>query len=681
MLDSQTLAVQAIDLCFEVKSIADRAKLLNKFNIRIPKQSVFSLIGPSGCGKTTFLRTLLSIYRPTSGCVKLFGEPASKNSVLIPGSDLGYMTQNHSLCDELTVSEMFEYFGLLYGMSASEAKYRTAYLTQMLCLTNLSQTVGSLSGGEKRRVAFIGAVINAPKLIVLDEPTVGCDPLVCQMMWQYLRRLVTDQQCTIILTTHYLEESRRADLIGFMKNGRILCQGEPGKVMHYFGAKSIEDAFAVMYSENDSQTSERRQLLTYDCQISANKKQFFPTSEGKQRSSRTGDKLFNYFVVFLAIFFRVWSRYLKYKALAFGTMGVTTFLIVLTALCMGSTPKNLVIGVIDAENSTLSRAFLNNIDPLVIKAMIPFESHTEALIEAEEGKIDGLIEINDNFEARLRCYAFRQWENLPLTSCRVATYYGNSINAIVYGAVDHILDESFQKTIASISPLLGIGKNYTRKPIEVAEPLGQSSDPEDLFNVRNFYLSVFMIFWSSVAAMMLSASFYQFDMNESVYEHTRSVGGTRFQVTLANFLVCLIIPTLGSFPIIAIVRNIFHGAGQGSTILIWIFYLLSSYCSIGVGFLLASIFKTAFWLITLVTAFVFASISICGHLRPIHVIPYFIKPIRYFFPYVIIIDEVVRIGSLGINFRESSVTVCFVYSVTYLIACFVMLTLRFKLLK
>lgn len=666
-------AVRAIDLSVEIATFDGKVKLLDNFNVTIPQKKIFALIGPSGCGKTTFLRTIFKIYRPCQGRIELFSNVTDEKGLQIPGMDLGYMTQNYSLCDELTIAEMLNYYGLLYGMSSSECKARYVSLAKSLMLNCLKQTVGSLSGGEKRRVAFVGAVLNASKLIILDEPTVGCDPLVCEFMWQYLRKLVAQKDSTIILTTHYLEESRRADIIGFMKNGRILCEGEPNEVMHYYGAKNIEDAFATMYHEDTKSLnfseSKKDDLSAYPVQLD-NQKEF----------NNNKINLFNYLVVFIAILVRVLRRYFKYKMFAIGSLGVTVFLVVLTALCLGSTPNHLRIGVIDHENSTFSETFLDSIDPLVVNSFKPFTSFSEALEEAKTDKIDGFLEINDNLEARLRCILYKNWDVSRLTSCRVATYYGNSVNVIVYNSLDHIFDESFKNASVSFAKTLEIDPSFTRRPVEVHGSIGKSSDPRDLYNIRNFYLPVFMIFWSSVTAMMLSSFFYQFDMDDSVYEHTRSAGGTGMQVTVANFLVCSIVPILGSWVIIPIVTRAFHGAGEESFGLIWLFYVLSSCCSIAAGLVLASIFTSSFGLIIIITGYVFSSISICGHLRPIHVIPYFVKPLRYFFPYVIIIDEVVRIGSLKLEFGETSVTICLAYSMAYLISCFVLLKLRFKLL-
>ncbi|XP_074601931.1 ABC transporter G family member 20-like [Brevipalpus obovatus] len=661
------------------------------YSIQIPNGSVYALIGPSGCGKTTFLRTLFGLQLTSAGQLYLFGLPAGDKRVAIPGHDIGYMPQNDSLCDELSIREIVSYYGYLYGMSRKEMSVRSQYLIKSLNILNENQLVRSLSGGERRRIAFIGAVINSSRLIVLDEPTVGCDPIISEFMWQYLRQLTSQKGCTIVLTTHYLEESRRADQIGCMRDGQILCQGEPKQILHRFGASSIEDAFAIMYQKDGL----RRKFDSHQSSNNWPRKEedklvsivgprqggdsMLPSVAQKMDKESSLDRFLNHCSIFMGIFYKSFLRYLHYKIFVMGSISVILFLVMLTALCLGSTPKGLKIGLIDYDRSNLSQAFLNRIDTQMIVLIPNIKSYHEAQKLVQQNRLTGFIEIFENLSDSLRCFFMKKQSYCSYTRSTSIVYTGNSVDLIVYQSIDHLLDASFQNASQDFAKILDIDPAYARRPIEVKQPMGASSDPEDLYNVRNFYLPVFTIFWSSVSVLMMSAFIFHLDVKPSVFEHTRAIGGTGTQVVIANFLICCIAPLISSYPVLLCVMHFFNAAGLNSLFLVWTLYMASSLCSIAIGFVFASFCKEPFYLLIGITAFVFGSMSICGHIRPVNVVPYFMLPLRYLAPYTVIADEVIRIGSLGIHWGEPSVLLMFFYSIIYLICCFVILKLRFKI--
>ena len=201
---------------------------------------VLGLLGPNGAGKTTLIRILLGLTRPTTGDATVFGQPVDHPSVR---ARVGYMPQDLAVYTDLTVAENLELFGRLYGLGGARLEARSREVLAVVRLTERRRSlVAELSGGMRRRVSFAAALLPDPDLLLLDEPTVGVDPMLRSEFWEYFHRL-TESGKTIVLTTHYLEEANRAHGVVFLYGGAVLATGSPEEVKARAGAASLEDAF------------------------------------------------------------------------------------------------------------------------------------------------------------------------------------------------------------------------------------------------------------------------------------------------------------------------------------------------------------------------------------------------------------------------------------------------------
>lgn len=233
-----------------------KVNILKSVNLNVPTGSIFGLLGPSSCGKTTLLRCLVGLLKPSSGSISLFCQerrdfgPQSyssrenkKNLSKVPGANVGYMPQDLGLYEDFTIRQLLTMFGQYMGMELNLIKSRIAFMADFLDLPHADRQIASLSGGQKRRVSFAIACLHSPPLIILDEPTVGVDPLLRQSIWKYLRRLANEEHKTIIITTHYIEEAAQADQVALMRAGEILVQDSPKRIMQTNGCKTLEEAF------------------------------------------------------------------------------------------------------------------------------------------------------------------------------------------------------------------------------------------------------------------------------------------------------------------------------------------------------------------------------------------------------------------------------------------------------
>jgi len=215
-------------------------KALNDVSLDIEKGTIFGLLGPNGAGKSTLIKVLSCQMRPTTGSAFISGLDvvSDKKYVL---SIIGVVPQENSFYDELTVTENLRYFGSLYGVAVIDIKKRSHRVLEMLQLTDKSSSRAStLSGGMKTRLNIACALIHKPEVLILDEPSVGLDPVSRRALWDTIRE-VNREGTTILITTHYMEE---ADLlcsrILIMHKGNIIVEGEPEELKGLIGERVIQ---------------------------------------------------------------------------------------------------------------------------------------------------------------------------------------------------------------------------------------------------------------------------------------------------------------------------------------------------------------------------------------------------------------------------------------------------------
>ncbi|MGF1723915.1 ABC transporter ATP-binding protein [Photobacterium nomapromontoriensis] len=208
-------------------------------NLTVPKGSIYGFLGPNGCGKSTTLRMLTGLLTPTEGDVEVLGLSIPKQAEALR-LRIGYMTQKFSLYDDLTVYENLQFIGQIYGMPSKPLRARIAAQLQTYGLDQRSaQRAGSMSGGQKQRLALAAATMHEPDLLLLDEPTSAVDPENRRDFWEQLFDLC-DQGTTILVTTHYMDEAERCHGLAIMESGVVRANGSPEALMAQMGVNVIE---------------------------------------------------------------------------------------------------------------------------------------------------------------------------------------------------------------------------------------------------------------------------------------------------------------------------------------------------------------------------------------------------------------------------------------------------------
>ena len=211
-------------------------------SLSIEKGKIVGFLGPNGSGKSTVIRMLSGILAPTSGTGHVLGFDINKESETIK-HHIGYMSQRFSLYEDLTVEENLDFYGGIYGLDGKKAKQRKAKLIEMAGLTGREkQLAGSLSGGWKQRLALSCALLHEPKILILDEPTAGVDPVSRRIFWDVIHKLAREG-ITILVSTHYMDEAETCDEISFIFFSKLLVSGPPKELINQYGATSLDDVF------------------------------------------------------------------------------------------------------------------------------------------------------------------------------------------------------------------------------------------------------------------------------------------------------------------------------------------------------------------------------------------------------------------------------------------------------
>ncbi|XP_039311961.1 ABC transporter G family member 23 [Solenopsis invicta] len=237
-----------------------KKQVLNGLNMTISRGTIYGLLGASGRGKTTMLSCIVGIRYFDSGELwVLGGTPGNKDSG-IPGPRVGYMPQDIGLVKEFSVSNAFYYFGRINGLDDKEIEAKLTFFSKLLQLPPLNHLVKNMSGGEQRRVSFASAFIHNPELLILDEPTVGLDPNLREDIWTYLKKLTQEKDVTVLITTHYIHETTKANKIGLMRHGKLLAESAPRDLLTQFQCESLENVFLKLCKEQNTANERYRRL-------------------------------------------------------------------------------------------------------------------------------------------------------------------------------------------------------------------------------------------------------------------------------------------------------------------------------------------------------------------------------------------------------------------------------------
>jgi ABC-2 type transport system ATP-binding protein len=242
MMNNPAIAVERL------RVVRSKRPVIDDLTFDVPRGAVTGLLGPSGCGKTTLMRAIVGVQVVAGGSVTVLGHPAGSKPLR---DRVGYVTQAPSVYADLTVSENLRYFAAVLGAPLSDVE---RVIEQVDLHGFGDHLTGALSGGQGARVSLAAALLGHPELLVLDEPTVGLDPVLRRDLWNLFAELARGG-VTLLVSSHVMDEASRCERLLLMRDGRLLADDTPAALLARTGAADIEGAFLRLVEHDESPTA------------------------------------------------------------------------------------------------------------------------------------------------------------------------------------------------------------------------------------------------------------------------------------------------------------------------------------------------------------------------------------------------------------------------------------------
>uniref|UniRef100_A0A3P9QD29 ABC transporter G family member 23-like n=1 Tax=Poecilia reticulata TaxID=8081 RepID=A0A3P9QD29_POERE len=392
--------------CRDVCRSYGKLKVLTNLNLTVPQGQIYGLLGPSGCGKTTLLKCIVGTLKISRGHITVLGKPPAFPGHEVPGKMVGYMPQDLALYNEFTISDTLTFFGRIHGLTSKETQVRMNFLIDFLNLPQKNSLVRNLSGGQRRRVSLGAALLQNPELLILDEPTVGVDPVLRAKIWQHLVEIVKTGKVSVIITTHYIEEARQANMVSRYKHVHTLQQNEWTNTLEHAFLQLCEssDQNSTQESSSESETLEKSQMFANGRDESQPILAVGPppvedvpkcTADWKVRARHILPKGRN----IRALFIKTMVRMKRMPGSLCFQFLLPVIQISLICLCVGGDPKGIKVAVVNNDSyppsSSFSQSLLTFLDnSSVIQVPLP---HKEAFEGVHKGEYWGVIGFGQNF--------------------------------------------------------------------------------------------------------------------------------------------------------------------------------------------------------------------------------------------------------------------------------------------
>ncbi|KAH8265045.1 hypothetical protein KR038_004913 [Drosophila bunnanda] len=664
--------------------------VLNQLNMNVMRGSIYGLLGASGCGKTTLLSCIVGQRCLNGGEVSVLGVKPGEPGSGVPGSRVGFMPQEIALVEEMTVKETIFYFGRIYGLEDDRIREKFKLLKELLQLPPATQMIKQCSGGQQRRLSFACAMIHDPELLILDEPTVGLDPMLREKIWDFLVETTRNSKLAVIITTHYIEEAKQANCIGLMRNGVLLAEDTPTNIMIKFGTQSIEDAFLIL-SQRQGNEDELAQILDrnknqalptailppevidthepttpekppipFEEPPSENRKKVFFTTKGRVKALMTKN--------FVQLFRQPSGIIFM---LLFPIIQLTCFY-----LAIGKTPTNLEIGVYSGEVQSYGECFNESLITVYhdedtevcqfhklscryirelgddVATRKYYTSEADAISDAKKAITVGYLHFAQNFSdsistvledgiratdgavdyAELSIHIDMTGKSGPQGGGKVS---GNlsifSADQQVAYFMQRKLRDKFSTFMRSVVRDCNVSSAIVDLPVQFQEPIFGSTDIEfQQYCAPGVVMT--MVFF--LATLMTAAVFISERM-DGIWDRTLLAGVSATEMLWAHLLTQLIIMALQSFEVIMYIGLVFDTYNNGDTVTLIGLLTLTAFCGMLFGLFISVFCKSHTEANFVATGAFYPMIILCGLLWPLESMPQLLQDLVMVLPFTI----------------------------------------------
>ncbi|XP_069035992.1 ABC transporter G family member 20 isoform X2 [Lepisosteus oculatus] len=609
-----------------------KLKVINNLHLTVPQGHIYGLLGPSGCGKTTLLKCIVGRLKISKGHITVLGKPPAFPGHGVPGKMVGYMPQDLALYNEFTISDTFWFYGRIHGLASKETEARMTFLIDFLDLPDKSRLIRNLSGGQKRRVSLGAALLQKPELLILDEPTVGVDPVLRAKIWQHLVEIVKDGQVSVIITTHYIEEARQASVVGLMRHGRLLAEAPPDVVMRQHCAVTLESAFLQLCESSDQtssnlnigpegkdkEASQSSEDSKDECRpILGNMQEGDPrfTVDWKVRARQVLPKCRNIWALMIKTFVRMkrMPGFLCFQFL------LPVIQISLMCLCIGGDPRGIQVAVVNNEtgNSSFSHSLLSFIDNTTVHQVIVQQS--EAFTGVRDGRYWGIIGFGSNFSTDLMMRMLQKSVTKQVVEGGTVHVWLDMTNRQIAFMLQKKLQEAFE---SFVQDKLGTLSYLVSLPVKFEEPIYGSSNPDfTSFVTPGAVLSI--TFYLAVGLTALS---FVTERKEGLLDRCWVAGVSSLETMLAHLLSQLVIMSVQVTLLLLFVLLVFKIPNEGSLALIVILIFLQGVTGISFGLVISAAIDDEQSANQAALGIFYPNLIISGIIWPMECIPY---PLRY----------------------------------------------------
>ena len=621
-------------------------RILHSLNLTVPAGSIYALLGPSGCGKTTLLHCLTGRLKAHSGSVLVLGAEPNTPGSSVPGESVGYMPQELALYEEFSIAQNFLFYGKLFGMTRQAIDERTAWLLDFLHIPASSRSIKKLSGGQRRRVSLACALLHSPPLLLLDEPTVGVDPLLRSRIWSHLATL-SQQGTTIIITTHYIEEARQAHYVGFMRNGRILEEGQPDELIGRYEARTLEDVFLKLCTRQEeigedkeggqevskAEEAERRRQEEEDealdeesgrsvnqSSINATESSLSPSHSKPAPSTST--TVASYLPRWQYLSACIWRNLMRFRnnlpALLFVFL-LPSIQICLFCIAIGRNPSDLPFGVVNRDPAgNYSARYVDGLVHAGLDVRM-YDSESQARTDGRANEIWGYSVVPANYTRNLQRLAFGGAYDdgciiryaIDQSDFQIAAYLTNSIVGAYTQTVQSLIPPPANSTSSAGAPL----------PLQADEPLYGTRDS----SFTDFIAPGMIITIAFSQSIGLTALVFVVDSKSGVMDRGWSAGIRANEVMLSHSATQLLILTVQIWILLFFGQVVFELPMEGSIVLVFVITLLLAFAGVMYGLVIAAVCSEERQAMQLALGSFFPALLLSGVIWPVQAIPPYLR--------------------------------------------------------
>uniref|UniRef100_A0A3B4Y397 ABC transporter G family member 20-like n=1 Tax=Seriola lalandi dorsalis TaxID=1841481 RepID=A0A3B4Y397_SERLL len=609
--------------CRDVCRSYGKLKVLSNLNLTVPQGHIYGLLGPSGCGKTTLLKCIVGTLKISRGRITVLGKPPAFPGHDVPGKMVGYMPQELALYNEFTISDTLTFFGRIHGLTSKETQARMDFLVDFLDLPQKQSLVRNLSFFQTSdfRKTLISELVRCYVICLVSSVSFS-------RIWQHLVEIVKTGKVSVIITTHYIEEARQANVVGLMRNGHLLAEGPPDAVMKQHSATTLEHAF-LQLCETSDQIDSKRGSSPQSGPLETS--QSFESGRDESRpilgiEQGAAEEVHKY-----SADWKVRARHMLPKWRNIAALMIKTFVrmkrmpgslcfhfllpviqISLICLCVGGDPKGIQVAVVNNETSpsAYSQSLLSFLDNSSVH-QVPL-SHTDAFDGIYNGEYWGVIGFGKNFTSYLTKRMIQRQVSREVVD-------GGSVH--VWLDLTSKMQKTFSR-IAFVENKLGGMSYLVALPIKFEEPIyGSLNTDFTTFVTPGAVLSI--TFYLAVGLTALS---FVLERKEGLLDRCWVAGVSSLETMLAHLFSQLFVISVQIILLLLFILLVFKMPNEGSLALVIILIVLQGVTGISFGLVISAAIDDEQSANQAALGIFYPNLIISGIIWPVECIPY---PLRY----------------------------------------------------